>query len=337
MSALVNEHRSSLPFQPLSTKRIPLMVPKQLSLKENYQETVALVHAVRSYALDSFLPVDLYFDEVEQVEPAALIVLAAEIHRCRNLRRSGGRPLVHGTYPRDPVVCAQLNRMGFFKLLRLADDEKPEAQSADPHVVMLPFLTDLEIKTGRLETFIEALTTIMTDVVTMDARSQRYLYGAIIEAMKNAGEHGYKVKPPHQPMGHRWWLSAGLDVRHKEVSILLFDQGAGIPATLEPDLWKVAESIWKGEGVQPPDSLLIEMATRRGETSTNQAGRGQGFKTMRKFVDACDDGDLLVYSNFGLYEYKRASTSRTDAAASLGGTLIQWRFRHSAPLVGISL
>ncbi|MCR5875156.1 hypothetical protein LRS10_13740 [Phenylobacterium sp. J426] len=336
LDLLVRKHLAELSFQPISKKRIPIVVPRTLSLRENYGETVKLVHAIRTYALDGFKPLDLYFDGVQTVEPAALMVLTAEIQRCRNLRKIGGKPLVHGTYPKSPTVHETLRRMGFFKLLQI-DENVPEGAGDPPEsdVLVVPFLTDAEVKTERTAEFLDILTRIISGVVEMDDRAERYLYGAIIEAMKNAGEHAYKLKPQHQAMGRRWWLSGALDLARKEVSILLFDQGVGIPATLEPDLKTYAESLASDLRIHPSDSLMIEVATRSGQTSTGQAGRGQGFASMRKFVDACDDGDLLVYSNFGLYSYSRAGSSRSDEGTSLGGTLIQWRFRHSEKITGL--
>lgn len=332
LKVLIEQNIGFLDAPPIHRNRIPLKVPEILSLKENYGETMKVINDLRHYALDHFLAVDLYFDFVEYVEPAALMVLAAEIHRCRNLRRKYGQPIVSGTYPREPQIYRQLSRAGFFKLLKLKDDHVPPDDGDAQAIVIVPFITDREATAVRAANFIDILVEMTSGTIEMDDRHQRYLQGALVEAMKNAGEHAYRLKAPHQPMGRRWWLSAAFDVGQREVSIMLFDQGAGIPATLEPSLLSRVASIARLEGIQPRDSLMIEIATRPGETSTRQAGRGLGFHTMRKFVDSCEDGELFVYSNAGHYMYSRAATSRGDEALSLGGTLIQWRFRHSSVL-----
>lgn len=342
ISSLIARHTAVLGHSNAGAEgRVPLNVPTVLSLRDNYDETVRLITELRSLALDQYLPVYLYFDFVERIEPAALIVLTAEIHRCRNLRKVGGTPMVSGTYPRDDAICAQLAKMGFFKLLNLRDhpdrEGKRDSDADASDVLVIPFLTDREVTAERCAEFIDLLADVIGGLIPMDEKSQRYLQGAIVEAMKNAGEHAYKFKPPHQAFGHRWWLSGSVNRASKEVSILLFDQGAGIPATLAPGLMDRVRSLANLEGIIPRDSHMIEIATKTGETSTGQAGRGQGFYTMRKFVDDCDDGDLFVYSNAGHYMYARNGTSRGDEPLSLGGTLIQWRFRHSTPLVVSSL
>ena len=134
-------------------------------------------------------------------------------------------------------------------------------------------------------------------------------------------------------MGRRWWMTGAFDVVRSEVSIVVFDQGVGIPSTLEPELLDWIEAIRNANGWGLTDGLMIEAATRPGRTSTDQPGRGRGFSTMRKFVDACDEGELLVYSNRGHYMYGRSGDRRGDSDQSLGGTLVQWRVRHSSSLM----
>ena len=309
-------------------------VPKVLSLRDNYDETVGFITSIRKYALENYHPVDLFFHDVEALEPAALTVLTAEIHRCRNLRKVYGKPAVSGFYPTDPEIYRQLQEIGFFRLLEIKDQHPPEIdEDVKRSRLVLPFLTDATVTSELSASFIDQLAALVEDAVPMNEISKRYLQGAIVEAMKNAGEHAYKLKPTYQALGHRWWLTGAFDLEKNEVAILLFDQGVGIPATLEPDLMVKLESLSRIEGMSPRDSMMIEVATRPGESSTRQAGRGQGFKTMRKFVDFCDDGDLIVYSNHGNYLYARAGTARDDRALPLGGTLIQWRFRHSEPVM----
>jgi len=331
--ALIEKNRHAIPASAPKRLRIPLSVPKNLSLRENYHETMKFIGAIRRYALEDYQPIDLFFHDVEAIEAGALVVLTAEIHRCRNLRKVHGRPAVSGYYPSSPDIYRQLQEAGFFRLLEIRD-QLPPAGAPDPSKtkVVLPFLTDAMVTADRSADFVDRLAGIIHDTVPMDETSKRYLQGAIVEAMKNAREHAYKLKPQHQSLGHRWWLSAAFDVSTQEVSILLFDQGVGIPATLEPALLVKAESLAKAEGLHPRDSLLIEVATRSGESSTRQKGRGKGFATMRKFVDFCDDGELIVYSSQGNYLYARGRTQRADRALPLGGTLIQWRFRHSKPV-----
>lgn len=330
--AAIRDNAGHRPYWAPKRNRVSLALPRILSLRDNYAETVKLIADIRHHVLQEYRPVDLFFSDVEFLEPAALTVLTAEIFRCRQLRRLGGKPLLSGYYPRSAQIYRQLREIGFFRLLDIVDHEPPEDEQEHSGKVVLPFFTDAIVTAERSAAFIDLLSDLIQGAVPMDERSKRYLQGAIVEAMKNAGEHAYKVRPDLPALGHRWWLTGAVDRESREVSILLFDQGVGIPATLQPDLLAVIESLASAQGMRPRDSLMIEVATRPGNTSTYQSGRGKGFKTMRKFVDDCDDGDLFVYSNHGHYVYARTGTARGDEPLSLGGTLIQWRFRHSEKL-----
>src|SRR3546814_3287721 len=44
--------------------------------------------------------------------------------------------------------------------------------------------------------------------------------------------------------------------------------------------------------------------------------------------DICTDGELRVLSNRGSYHYLSGAEAYGNAETSLGGTLIEWRFRH---------
>ena len=330
LAAAIRERIAKLPAGAPLRNRIPLVIPTVFSLKDNFSETVGLISDIRKFALRDFQPVDLFFSEVVEIEPAALTVLTAEIFRCRKLRQSSRQPMVSGYYPKSPVIYKQLHQVGFFRLLDIVDEYHPDPESEDDvDRIVLPFVTDAIVTAERSAMFIDLLAELIEGAVALDDQSKRYLQGAIIEAMKNAGEHAYKVRPADPPLGHRWWLTGAFDRASREVSIVLFDQGVGIPATLEPDLLDFAQALASAT-LKPSDSLMIEVATRTSRTSTMQPGRGQGFRTMRKFVDHCDDGHLIVYSNCGHYVYTRAGNSRGDHAQSLGGTLIQWQFKHSA-------
>jgi len=45
-------------------------------------------------------------------------------------------------------------------------------------------------------------------------------------------------------------------------------------------------------------------------------------------VDVCSDGELTVLSNRGRYTYIAGTDTYADESLSIGGTVIEWRFRH---------
>jgi hypothetical protein len=104
--AFANTHQPIL--LPRQRERIPLMIPEVLSLRGNHDETVALVKAMRDTVLLESRPVQLYFDKLRLLEPAAALLLVAEIFRCRQLRPWRAGHSVTGNYPTEKEILFQL-------------------------------------------------------------------------------------------------------------------------------------------------------------------------------------------------------------------------------------
>jgi hypothetical protein len=127
----------------------------------------------------------------------------------------------------------------------------------------------------------------------------------------------------------RWWLAGHLDKSNKEMMIMILDQGIGIPNHLEPTLFEKVAALLERRW-SPSDGAMIQAATELYRTSTLQGGRGKGFRDMKRFIDACDDGELRVLSNRGSYSYTKVTEKFDDHTTSIGGTLIEWRVRNQA-------
>jgi hypothetical protein len=76
--------------RPMQRARMPIMVPENLSLRDNHQETIDAVKLLRDTVLRERTPAELYFDRLRVLEPAAALLLVAEIFRCRQLRKWRG-------------------------------------------------------------------------------------------------------------------------------------------------------------------------------------------------------------------------------------------------------
>lgn len=85
------------------------------------------------------------------------------------------------------------------------------------------------------------------------------------------------------------------------------------------------------------DGAKIALATKLGQTSSRQPGRGKGFETMKKAVRACDEGELLVVSNGGYYIYSQDEEEQFGSLdVPIEGTLIQWRVKHASSTMRIN-
>ena len=313
------------PSQVKAAKRVEICLPEVLSLSDNFGPTVDAVNRLQTYVLVQRLPVLLDFRDVAEAELAAVLVLTAEIDRCRRLQ---GQSSVNGTYPTSRHVYDQLDTVGFFSLLgiRRMSGATP-ASDADTSVRVLPFRTGDDVNGAAIDEFLGALLDGVRDITD---KARRDLYGCLIEAIKNATEHANKRPSAQQVLPKRWWMAGSARPADGECAIVVFDQGAGIPSTLAPNVVERVQRLMGRLSRPSSDSVMLRAATRIGRSSTAQQGRGKGFETMKKFVARSSQGELVVYSLRGRYRYASNGIALTDGRVSLGGTLVQWRMQHTS-------
>ena len=171
----------------------------------------------------------------------------------------------------------------------------------------------------------------------LDSKAKRRMQGAINEALLNAFNHAFSREADFKTQGKRAWLCGYVNPEKSEVAFMIFDQGAGIPRTLTPTkMERLMSAIPKLDLTS--DGSKIDAATQLGRTATMQDGRGKGFKSMKAFVEACEDADLQVFSNHGRYKFdKSGSQVFDDAEISLGGTLVMMRARHTTSEFNINV
>ena len=304
--------------------RVQIILPKILSFKDNYTETAYAINLMREISLNENRPVMLHFSGVEQIDPSAALVLVAEIYRIRNLRSFS---YVSGTYPQQRQIYDLLIEMGFFDLLKIEElYGPPKANTAADRSVFLRFISGNRVDAESVDRFVSI---VEKHIVPMNAVARGKLVAAIIEAMNNTLDHAHpKSEGKSNRLSHRWWLSSEVNIANREVRILLFDQGVGIPATLPPDRYDRIRALLTRLSPFPTDGDMIMAATELYRTSTGQSGRGRGFRNMKQFVDTCMDGELRVLSNRGFYTYMGGEDACGDEALSIGGTVIEWRFRN---------
>jgi hypothetical protein len=313
--------------------REQIVLPTAFSLHDNHEETVDVLRRLREHTLRRNGTVMLHFSDVEEVDAAAALALVAEIYRIRNLRSIQS---VTGTYPRSRAIYDLLKNMGFYRLLNIAernDVPEPEADPSKP--IFLPFITGNKVSAEMVDRFVDV---IENNLFSLNEVARGRLVAAIIEAMNNTLDHAHPVRVQNETMTHRWWMSSWVNVIDKEITVLLFDQGVGIPNTLDPTIYERIRAALLGVvtlrsmSAHPSDGEMILAATEFHRTGTGESGRGRGFRNMKQFVDVCADGELRVLSNRGRYSYLVGTEAYADESSSIGGTVIEWRFRHEGPV-----
>ncbi|UYO51673.1 hypothetical protein [Rhodopseudomonas palustris] len=305
--------------------RYPILLPEVLSLRDNYEETVASIEELRDAALNQHRSIMLYFDRLTSLEPAATLLLTAEIYRCKNLRPARNGLLVNGNYPTDNSIILQLSEMGFYRLIDVPELDNVLRDDEADRPYFVPFRTFKGVDPQFAATF---CTLVSHGAFNLGELALGRMVGALKEAMGNSEEHAYRGETGLPTMKGRWWVTGYIDPGSHEMMIVFFDQGVGIPKTLTIDLFDRVKAL-KSLSWEPSDGHLVAAATELHRTSTGLGGRGKGFRDMKKFVDTCHDGELWVLSNRGSYAYIKNRDQIVDRSSSIGGTIIQWRVRHS--------
>lgn len=325
-------------------ERQQLILPRILSFEVNYNDTARALIALRDAVLRDNKSVMLHFEHVERIDPSAALALVAEVYRCRNLGAVKNTKAVHGNYPANTETHTRLNEMGFYSLLELEPIQRPLLSVEVNRPIYLKFFTDSSVDAELIDKFVAIIEE--RQIVQFGETARRRLIEAIIEAMGNANEHAYKKPTERAAMSKRWFLSASVRPSTNEVSIMLFDQGIGIPSTIELSLFdevaiRSGDMSWLEIAKRSPsDGVLIKAATELFRTGTGQSGRGRGFRDMKRLIDHCENGSLKVLSNFGFYSYIRDQEGDEAAnekfglnQSSLEGTLLEWNFKSTAPVV----
>lgn len=308
--------------------RVQIVLPDVFSLRDNYDQTAEVLSTLRENVLQRNRRVMVHFAHVRVMDPPSALALAAEIHRARNLVSPDA---VAGTYPGSRAIYDLLHEMGFFRLLDIRDaDGIPAPTPSIDRPIFLPFITANKVEAQLADQFVDI---IEKRLIPMNALARGKLVGALIEAMSNTYDHAFPEGGSAGNMKNRWWLSSSLDLVNKEVRVMFFDHGVGIPGTITMSKYESIVSALAGMAdftfkLDPSDGEKILAAAQLYRTSTGQSGRGRGFRDMKRFVAACTDGELRVLSNRGRYSYVRDRESNGDEHRSIGGTLIEWRFRH---------
>lgn len=309
--------------------RAQIVLPAVFSFHRNHRETTEAIARMRQAALRDGRPVMVHLSAVTELDPSAALALVAEIFRIRHLR---SQSTVTGSYPRSRTVYELLVEMGFFKLLQIEEHYGIPKDTNDPsRPVFLPFISGNKVEAKDIDAFVAV---IEKQLIPMNDVARGKLVGAIIEAMNNTLDHAHPHTVHGETMPNRWWMSSWINVADREVMIMVFDQGVGIPVTLTPTRYERIRSALAGNAsfpgltAQPSDGEIILAATELYRTSTHQRGRGKGFRNMKQFVSACSDGQLRVLSNRGRYSYMRGTERFDNESLSIGGTMIEWRFRH---------
>ena len=268
------------------------------------------------------------FDLIRHIDPAGALLLAAEFDRAR--QRFGARIPAVNVDKWDPIFRQTLTGLGFFKLLEIGDD--PPILSLTDQMGqwrVYPFISHRKVAPGEAGKPIADLAkSLGVDEQAFFADDRlRQMFRTVVDCLNNVFEHAYPDIEFRYPHIGRWWLTGAVDFENRRLMISLYDQGVTIPRKLELGADNANISARKALRQllrnQPGDDELIKFAVENQVTTTGIEQRGKGLGKLREFVDACQTGEIRIYSRRGVYHYLKGAAAQTKVlSCSIGGTLI---------------
>src|SRR3546814_7843378 len=129
--------------------------------------------------------------------------------------------------------------------------------------VFLRFLSDNRVPAPAVDRFVGI---VEKHIVARNELARERLVAASIEAMANTLDHAHPKPTQLGTMRNRWWMSSRVNLADNEVTIVLFDQGVGIPNTRDPTAYESIRAALANISklklsTQPSDGEMILAAT----------------------------------------------------------------------------
>lgn len=316
---------------------ITVTLPPVMDFDENYETTVLhlnvisklvwLIHKNRGRSLPkkAYNLVTVNFDNLTSISTPAALVLTAEISNWEDAIRNKLKPQITNW---SQEIYSQFEDLGFFDLF----ENKPETPKAcidnpcsDKKLVryIKGFCGD-EGKTKELK---ESIARIVGDKVN----KWTFLHGGLDEAITNVFHHAYPSYELRRSVKESWYLTGSYNESTRELKVVFYDQGVGIPSTLPSSKWNEKFLAWASKiptAERKKDEVLLKGAMEIGRTRTFDADRGKGLQDMLTFIKKRESGRLSVLSARGHYKFSMHNsfqeTKSLRSKLPILGTLIIW-------------
>jgi hypothetical protein len=311
-----NQHTARSIFKDANRKLV-IRLPVRLDLEDNYETTVSHLALLRKVTKAGWGISELAFDAIQYISPTAALLLVSE---CDCWNRLIGGKLRAQVWRWNKDITRLLMDMGYFDLLKLP---KPPSDPVRKNTTFLKFIRGR--RGGDPGALAKQLRVQIEEIVGAPILRTE-LFEGLSEAITNVSHHAYPVVDRFSMQ--YWWLSASYDRDVRELTIVFYDHGVGIPVTLPNSRWKgMIRRLFN-----KADSAAIKTAMAIGRTRTLREERGKGLNNFISFGRGHKEGALAIYSRRGLYKMQwkhddsrvKYTTTKLDHANSIGGTLVVW-------------
>lgn len=294
--------------------RVVVAAPEHLDFREHIEQATAFLQALRNEAIrGSTYNILIDLSALVEVSPAAGTVLLAEVTRCMVYTRKVKH--LQGNYPKSDRAKQMLTDIGFFRAFQI---RPPTFEASKQTRVYVKTISGNQ-SDGR---YTRPLLNLFESVCNLHPLASKRLYGSLIECMDNVSGHAYPLDRASEPyLIGEWWMAGFADPVRRQLAIVFYDSGQGIPTTI-----KRKRSVRFKSYLNFTDSRILQRAVTTGLSSKANHRRGTGLPSLREFVDEANGGLLRLISGHGdvRYRSKKPVSAATNLQTPLAGSLIVW-------------
>lgn len=312
---------------------VKIILPENLNFFHDYENTALHFNAIRKLTKKNQSSRKTYklgsvdFDYLKSSSTSAALVLTAELSKWDDLIRNRLKPKIENW---NSDILVNFNELGFFDLF----NNKPKnldcfEKNARCDRKIVKYIKghcgDDKDKQTRL------LKDSISTIIGSKINKWTFLHSGLSEAIVNVSHHAYPVENGYSEIDKKWYLTASYNTKKKELKVVFYDQGIGIPKSLPAsELWEKALDFLSifPMADRKKDEVILKAAVELDRTRTDESDRGKGLQDLLEFIRQRRDGYLSIISLRGLFKLEikdGIETVRSEHFDSpVDGTLIIW-------------
>lgn len=318
-----------------------VQLPVELDFYKSPDLVLDLLQEIQNAIMDDGKSFIIDHSRLELITTETLVLLTAEIERSLRIRErkvnermyifdGKSRPLkklniIKKFMPKNHQIMHLLDDIGYWNYFTQRRKINHKNIAKD---VYLRITSDNTVNGKKLAELIE----FFEQEVTFSPKAREKFSDAIQEAAGNTVEHAYNNKKQKNNL-KKWWLTASLNKENKEISVVFYDQGAGILNTLTEGNDEIDYQITNNRfkkfikkylalyGLSDKE-ILRKLVTTNLSKHKGDSRRGNGLISFKTFIDEVKKGELSVSTSNITYKAKKDVIF--ENSRSIEGTLIVW-------------
>lgn len=318
-------------------KGIIIHLPERMDLEKNKRETIQHINAisrlVQYIKMNGGRPLprgcynlgSVNFDSLKYLSTPAALMLTAELSNWEDTIKNKLSPKIKQW---NTEIYSQLHDLGFFNLFQNKYSKPPACKDTCSDTRLVSYIKGFCGDEGKIRELREGIRLLVGDKID----KWTFLASGLDEAITNVFHHAYPEDYETRTKNQTWYLTGSYNETTKELKVVFYDQGIGIPNSLPSSKWR--ENIYELMSSLPAlerrnDEERLKAAVEYGRTRTGDDDRGKGLGDLLVFIKKRENGALSILSGKGQYTFtvnnKKELTKTSRSKYPIEGTLIIWR------------